>query len=211
MADVILYGAADRAHERAARLALEEKGVPYDLVDVPLGQWNEPAHLSRHPFGRIPVFEHRGFVLYETQAILRYVDAAFPGVPLQPTDPRQAARMNQIMGIVDSYVVPNVSYGICFQRLRAPLLGRVPDEAMIVAALPMARTCLDAIDALKGDNPFLAGGEISLADLMLAPHYFYFSITPEGRDVLGPHQRLRHWWQTMETRDSVRQTAPKLG
>src|ERR1700693_3677975 len=115
MADVILYGAAGRAHERAARLALEEKGVPYDLVDVPSGQWNEPSHLSRHPFGRIPVFEHGGFALYETQAILRYVDAAFPGAPLQPTDPRHAARMNQIIGIVDAYMFPDISVGISYQ------------------------------------------------------------------------------------------------
>jgi glutathione S-transferase len=211
MADVILYGAAGRAHERAARLTLEEKGVPYDLVDVPQDQWNEPPHLSRNPFGKIPALEHRRFALYETQAILRYVDTVFPGTPLQPTDPREAARMNQIMGIVDSYVVPNISYGICFQRLRAPLLGRVPDEAVIAGALPMARTCLDAIDKLKGDNPFMTGSQISLADLMLAPHYFYFSITPEGRDLLGPHERLRRWWQQMDSRDSIRKTQPKLG
>jgi hypothetical protein len=45
---------------------------------------------------------------------------------------------------------------------------------------------------------------------MLAPHYFYFSLTPEGRDLLGTHERLRRWWQAVETRESIRKTQPKL-
>ena len=56
----------------------------------------------------------------------------------------------------------------------------------------------------------MAGDAVSLADLMVAPHYYYFSLTPEGRDVLGPHEGLRRWWQAMETRESIRRTEPKL-
>jgi glutathione S-transferase len=50
--------------------------------------------MARHRFGKIPAFEHAGFRLYETGAITRYVDEAFPGPRLQPDDPRDRARMN---------------------------------------------------------------------------------------------------------------------
>src|ERR1700704_1757741 len=83
--------------------ALRSGGVPYTLNAIPLGAHLEPPHLARHPFGRVPVFDHDGFQLYETQAILRYVAMAFAGEPLEPARAREAARMNQLMGITDWY------------------------------------------------------------------------------------------------------------
>src|SRR2546430_7338943 len=79
------------------------------------GFWEEP-HLSRHPFAKIPAFEHDGFQLYETQAILRYIDEGFPVAPLQSTDLHQFSRMNQIMGIVDAYAWPSIAAGILVNR-----------------------------------------------------------------------------------------------
>ncbi len=210
MAETTLYGVHASPYVRSARLGLEEKGVAYDLVEFPISEMKQQPHLSRQPFGRIPAFEHKGFPLYETQAILRYVDAAFPGPALQRTEPCEAARMNQIMGIVDAYMFMDVSFGISYQRLMAPRHGKAPDEERVAASLPKAKLCMEAIDQLKGDNAYMAGNTLSLADLMVAPHYYYFSLTLEGRDILGPHERLRRWWQAMETRESIRRTEPKL-
>jgi glutathione S-transferase len=210
MAETILYGTPGSPYVRSAQLALEEKSATYEFAAVPFGTWGQMPHVERHPFGRVPAFEHQGFTLYETQAIMRYADAAFPGERLQPTDPRQAARMNQIIGVVDCYVFPNISIGISFQRLIAKKVGMTPDEAKVEASLPKARVCLDALDKLKGDNRYLAGNELSLADLMLAPHYYYLSLTAEGRDLLGPNEGLRRWWQEIEGRESIRKTQPKL-
>jgi len=89
----VLYGAAYSVYVRAVRLALAEKGVACRLVEVdvfaPGGP--PPEHLARHPFGKIPAFEHDGFRLYEAGAISRYVDEAFEGPPLQPARPRERA------------------------------------------------------------------------------------------------------------------------
>jgi glutathione S-transferase len=103
MAHPIVYGPAFSSYVWSARLALAEKGVTHELVDVPFGAHREEPHLSRQPFAKIPAFEHDGFVLYETQAIMRYVDERFAGTPLQPEDVHQWSRMNQIIGIVDAY------------------------------------------------------------------------------------------------------------
>ncbi|HXP77312.1 MAG TPA: glutathione S-transferase family protein [Stellaceae bacterium] len=211
MSETILYGTQGSPYVRSAQLALEEKGAVYDFSAVPFGTWGQMPHVARHPFGRVPAFEHQGFALYETQAIMRYADAVFPGPSLQPTDPRQAGRMNQIIGIVDCYVFPNISVGISFQRLIAKRVGMTADEAKVEASLPKARVCLEALDQILDGNRYLAGDALSLADLMLAPHYFWFALTAEGRDLLGPHEGLRRWWQAMETRESIKKTEPKLG
>ena len=100
----IVFGAPYSVYVRAVRLALEEKGVPYELVPVDIFAPGGPSpeHRERHPFGKIPALEHAGFRLYEAGATTRYVDEAFPGPRLQPEEPRSRARMNQIIGILDS-------------------------------------------------------------------------------------------------------------
>ena len=84
MADPILYGPAFSTYARSVRLALEEKGVPYVLeeIDIFSGANATPEYLARQPFGKVPALEHDGFRLYETGAILRYVDEAFDGPSL---------------------------------------------------------------------------------------------------------------------------------
>jgi len=81
MAHPIVYGPAFSTYVWSARLALAEKGVTHELIEVPLGAQREEPHLSRHPFAKVPAFEHDGFALYETQAIMRYVDERFAGAP----------------------------------------------------------------------------------------------------------------------------------
>jgi glutathione S-transferase len=206
----MLFGAAGSPCVRAARLALEEKGVPYEFMAINPGSLKEPENLARHPFGRMPSFEHDGFKLYETQAIMRYVDQAFPGPALQPAEPRRAARMNQIMGIVDWYVFPMASSAITFERLVAPrLLGRPADEARVAAAVPQARKCLGAIEALMDEGPYLTGAALSLADLMVLPHLEYLTHTAEGRSVLEPHARLSSWLARMTGRAAVARAIPR--
>lgn len=204
-----LYGSAGSPCVRAARLALEEKGVAYEFVAIdPMGL-KGPENLARHPFGRMPSFEQDGFTLYETQAIMRYVDQGFAGPALQPAEPRRAARMNQIMGIIDWYVIPNVSAAITFERLVAPrLLGRPTDEARVAAAVPHAQHCLRAIEELM-DGPYLTGASISLADLHAVPHLEYLTYTPEGRAALEPRERLRGWIARMRTRESLARAMPQ--
>jgi glutathione S-transferase len=94
MSDPVLFGAAYSVYVRTVRLALAERCVPYRLVEIDIFAPEGPPadYAARHPFNRIPAFEHDGFRLYETGAIARYVDEAFPGPSLVPDDVR--ARMH---------------------------------------------------------------------------------------------------------------------
>jgi glutathione S-transferase len=204
MTDFTVYGVPGSPYLRSALLGLEEKGAKYRFAAMQMGTNKTPEHLERHPFGRIPVLDHGDFRLYETQAILRYLDDIIPSPPLRPSDAEAKARMNQLVGINDCYFFPQVSVPISFQRIVVPMLGRTPDEAMIAAAKPNASNCVRAIEALMGDS-YLVGDEVSIADLMLAPHVFYFSITPEGRDIMQGG-KLQRWIERMQARAGMRST-----
>jgi glutathione S-transferase len=208
MARPLVYGVDGSPMVYSAKLGLEEKGVDYELVPLDMAEIKQPAHLARQPFGRVPVLEHDGFMLYETQAILRYVDEAFDGPPLQPADARARARMNQIMGIIDWHFFHSATE-LSFERLVAPLIGRPPDEALIERALPLARICLAELERLRGEGPYLAGSTLSLADLLLAPQYGYLIKTPEGPALTAPHPGLAAWWAFMAARPCLGRAAPR--
>jgi glutathione S-transferase len=210
--DPVVFGAAYSVYVRAVRLALAEKHVPYHLIEVDVfGQGGAPeAHLARHPFGRIPAFEHDGFHLYETGAITRYIDEAFSGPPLQPAHPQERARVNQALSILDSYCYRTLVWDIFVERVRAPLQGRSPDETRIAAALSRAETCLMALESLTGDGLWLAGGVLTLADLHAAPMFAYFTMAEEAGLLLSRYQRLRRWWEAMAQRPSMAATRSPL-
>jgi glutathione S-transferase len=213
MTEPILFGAAYSVYVRAARLALAEKRVPYRLVEVDIfaPEGPPPDYLQRHPFKRIPAFEHDGFRLYETGAITRYIDEAFAGPPLMPNTPRARARVNQIIGILDNYAYRPLIWDIFVERVRAPMQGRAADEAKIAAALPLAESCLRAIDALADpDGPSLAGGNVSLADLHAAPMFAYFCTATEGAELLSSQPHLARWWECMRNRPSMTATRSPL-
>lgn len=212
MAEPSVFGAAYSVYVRTVRLTLAEKGVGYRLVDVdvfaPGGP--PPDYLARHPFGRIPAFEHDGFRLYETGAITRYVDEAFAGPALQPSEPRDRARMNQVIGVLDNYAYRTLVWDIFVERVRAPTQGRRSDEARIAAALPKAGTCLDALADLMAEGPYLAGRHLTLADLHAAPMLVYLRMAEEGAAMLRKRPGLDAWLERADLRPSIRATRSPL-
>ena len=208
MARPIVYGPAISPYVWSARMALAEKGVAHDLVELTMKEMHEEPHLSRHPFGKVPAFENDGFTLYETQTILRYIDEAFPTAPLQPIELHPFSRMNQIMGIYDAYLAPALLGGVLFPRLVAPLLGQATDETKVAASLPRVRQCLGEIARLAGDQEFLAGEMLSLADLMVAPPLCYFKKFTEGCDQFSELPALAAWHNRMEERQGLKVTRP---
>jgi glutathione S-transferase len=192
---------------RAVLLALEEKAAPYELVPVTPGTLRAPQHLSRHPFGRVPVLEHGDFKLYETQAILRYLDRVLPEPALTPADPRRAALMDQAMNVNDWYLFQGAGGVIGFQRIVGPrLMGLTCDETALTAAVPKARTAFDELGRLLGAQPYFTGDTLTLADLMLAPQLDFLEHTPEWQPLTANHTNLRQWLARMQARSSMQAT-----
>lgn len=211
--NVNLFGLERSVYTRIVRLALEEKAIAYRLNEVEIfgPDGVPPDYLARHPFGRIPAIEHNGFQLYETSAITRYIDEAFPGVPLQPHEPAARARMNQVISLLDAYAYQPMIWGVFVERIVVPREGGVSNEQKIAQAVVAARVCLDALDAIVACKPFLLGAKITLADLHAFPILNYFSLTREGRDLIRIHAALDEWLRMMESRPSVRRTQGSFG
>ena len=201
MSEPILFGAAYSVYARIARLALIEKGVAFRFEEIDIFGEVPADYLARHPFKRIPAFEHDGFRLFETAAITRYVDEAFPGPALQPADPRGRARMAQVIGLVDQYFYWPAVRVIYVQRKEER-----GDEGAIAAARPQVETALDTLEQLVDGTPWLTGGEVSLADLQLAPAMDYFERTPEGSTMLPARPKLAAWWERVRQRPSMVET-----
>ena len=212
MAKPVLHGPGYSTYVRTARLALEEKGVDYDLNEINFIADGIPDdHLARHPFGKVPALSHGDFEVYETVAIARYIDEAFDGPALQPSDAAGRARMTQVSAILDSYTYPTAITGVFIQRAVMPMIGGETDKAAISAALPEAAKAMGVLNEMLGERDYLVGDGLTIADLHLVPIYDYFRQTPEGEGVLAETPALRRWWDTMSQRASVNATTPKLG
>ncbi|MBZ9917594.1 MULTISPECIES: glutathione S-transferase family protein [unclassified Mesorhizobium] len=204
MAKPVLYGADYSVYVRIARMALEEKGVDYELVpvDVFAAEGIPGWYFEHHPFGRIPAFEHDGFRLFEASAITRYVDEAFDGPPLQPNDPRGRARMNQIIGMLDAYGYRAMVWDVAVERLEKAS----PDEALIVSGLRQAGTVLQVLSSLRSPGPWLLGNQLTLADLHAAPIVGYFVKVAEGRKLLARFADIQDWWDCIAKQASFART-----
>jgi glutathione S-transferase len=200
----ILYGADYSVYVRIARMALEEKGVDYELVplDIFAAEGVPAWYLEHHPFGRIPAFEHDGFRLFETGAIARYVDEAFDGPALQPTDPRGHARMNQIIGMLDAYGYRSMVWDVAVERLEKA----EPDETLIANGLSQAETVLRVLTSLKASGPWLLGDQLTLADLHAAPVIGYFLKVAEGQKRVAQFAEIHAWWGGIAARVSFAKT-----
>ncbi len=200
---VELIGYQHSVYVRIVRAVLREKGVPFRHVEVdpfgPVPDW----YRALHPFGRVPVLRHGAFVVYETAAICRYVDAAFSGMRLVPTEARAAARMQQVIGIVDGYGYwPMVRQVFAHTVFRPRMEGETGDPAEVAAGLRAAAGVLGALEGLI-EGEWLAGEALSLADLHLGPMMGYFTAAPEGAAMLAGYPKLAVWWGRMNQRRSL--------
>jgi len=199
MSEAIVYGFPRSTFVNIVRLVLTHKDVAYRFEDL------EPVmgrskHLALHPFNRVPIFRHGDFTVYETRAIVGYIDEAFAGTRLTPPDPRAQARMNQWIGVVDSYVYPYMIYHVTHERLVFPELGIASDEKVVAHALPKVDTALEVVERELADGrDYLLGPDLTIADFYLLPSTFAFSLTEEGKAMYPKYPAFCRWRERMES------------
>jgi len=211
MSDMTLWGFDGSTYVRSVKMLLAEKGFT-DFTQVPLnvlaGEPKSPEHLQRHPFGKVPVLDHDGLRILETSAITRYLNDVLPGKSLIPGTPKDRARMDMIIGIIDSYGYGALLAGVCGYHLFPDFVGGKSDAAR-ANGIEKGRIVLKLAMDTKGTSPFIAG-DLSLADLYLAPIAFYLSLTPDKArlfDVPG----FADWWTRIQSLKSYQDTQPNLG
>ncbi len=204
MSDFVLHSVPGSPYGRQVLITLEEVGATYRFAPIAPGASQSPQYRQLHPFGKIPALTHGDFHLYETQAIIRYIDRVAGAGALTPADPKAAARMDQALNISDCYLFQGVGNVIGFQRIVGPiLLGLTTDEAAVAAAMPQAHTVFNELGRLLGDQRFFTGEAVSLADISLISQMDFLAATPEWRDLTGANPNLAKWLERMNARPSL--------
>lgn len=214
MADCKLASTMISSYGLVARVVLEEKGVDYERVIIDPAELKSATHLAEvHAFGKVPALYHGDFHLFETAAIIRYVDEAFDGPALQPGDVKDRANMQKWINITGQYIYPAVIGDLVMQRLapKIGVFGGVTDEAVVTAAVPVIAHQLDMIEqALCADAEYLAG-DFSLADIMVATMVQYIGMTPESGQLFGDRSAVSDWVKRVTARPSYDVAAYDLG
>ena len=204
---LVLHGFPASTYTRTARLAAEEKGLAYSVVDPAMGT---DGYQALHPFGKMPAMTHGDVHLFETFAIARYFDEAFDGPALQPADPAARAVMTQWVSAYIDYLYPTIVRGLIDPRLVFPQRGVPVDEETLKANLPAIDSQLAVVDGVLAAAPYLAGAEASLADLFLTPLVAYLPAMAEGQAALSKCPNINAWAERMSARQSFGATQPQL-
>ena len=211
MSDIVLWGFDGSTYVRTVKMVLAEKGVT-EYKQVPLnvlkGDPKTPEHRERHPFGKVPVLDHDGMRILETTAIARYLNDVLPGKSLIPSTPKDRARMDMVIGLIDFYGYGALIGGVAAYHLFPDFVGG-KNDAMRENGLENGRKVIELAMKTKGSSPFIAG-DLSLADLYLAPIAFYVSLTPD-KDALFNVPGFADWRTQMQALPSYKDTQPNLG
>jgi glutathione S-transferase len=207
--DLHLLGYRYSVYTRIVRMALIEMSLEASYAEVdPFAATPDPTLARYSPFDHVPVLRDGDFVLTETAAILRYLNAVGPGLSLVPTPAKPLARMAQVIGIVDAYAYRPMVRKVFSAAVFGPFEGRPVDPGLLAEGLKEARAPLRALDAIAAEGHQLDGNDITLADLHLAPMMAYFVMPDAGAEALRDHPALSRWWDAVADRPSLLQTDP---
>lgn len=206
MAEITFHSMPDSAYLWTAMHVADEKGVAYDVAPLQLGS---PEHLALNPFGKMPVFRHGDVVLYETLAIAHYIDRAFDGPALQPTNPAGQAHVLRWISIVNAYVFPTMNRFLK-ERLVRPAWGFASDHDFLTGAQAPLELQVRLIGESVRGGAYLTGPELTLADSFLLPHLLFFTRTPEGAALVSRTPAVGEWLARMLARPSYAGSAMKM-
>jgi len=188
--DIKLYGLEESVYTRIVRLVLVAKEIEFVEVHAdPFegGQLPEDYEF-RHPFKRIPAVEIDGVRLYETDAIVQYVDAITSPPSLIPNEALAAARMRQLMRIVDSYAYRPLVWGVY-----VPIWWR-DGQQPASETIADARHVLGVIEGFAMDAPAAAFAGNTLATFYLASVLAAADSVVAGTRLIDERPHLREWW-----------------
>lgn len=189
---------------RRVRIALTEKNIPAELVEVDMvaRAHRGPAYLALNPYGRVPTLEEDGFVLYESTAILEYLEATHPTPPLVPPDARGHALVSMHMKLCDLQLTRQTGM-IIFPKRFLPK-DRWDEKAMAQAKKEIEKH-LEILEPQLQGKQFLVGGRYSLVEVCYTPFVEFFSLME-----ITPPPAVAAWTARMLERPSAQATKPPL-
>ena len=196
---ITLYDAVPSSNSDRTKITLHEKGLAYDRVTLDLAKKDQKRteFLKLNPYGKVPVINDAGKILFESCIINEYLDEKYPNPPLMPADLGKRAKARLL-----------TDYGLArldgpYQKLRVEVTKdpKEQNQQVIDTAKSDLRKLLQRLEDALGDQPYLVG-DFSLADADLLPRFTRL----EGFGVLPDPSlpRLGQYLQRMKERPSVK-------
>jgi len=198
----ILNGVNASPFVRKVRVALAEKGVPYELNPVmPFGQTDE--YRKKSPLGKVPCYEDGDFVLPDSSCIIAYLERVHPKPALYPADPQQFGRALWYEEYADSKLVETIG-PVFFQRfVRKIVFKQEPDEEIVKQAIANAAPLFDYLEGEIGDRDVVVGNHFSIADIAIASPFVNFGHAGEQVDA-SRWPRLSAYLERIHSRPSFK-------
>ncbi|KAM6528912.1 hypothetical protein FALCPG4_009864 [Fusarium falciforme] len=205
-----LYGYGPSTCTRRVRTVLEEKGLEYELpaLDVLAGAHRTDEYAEEfHPFKKIPVLidTETGIKVYESRAIAHYIAVKYrdTGIDLSPpeSDLKAYAGFQQALSIELSYFDTNTTR-ITWEKVFKKVLNLGPaDEDVVKAKLEDLDKALQGYERILSKQKYLAGDNITLADLFHLP-YGDMSEPFGFGELLAKYPTTEKWWNGLKERES---------
>jgi len=201
-------------------LCLEEVGAEYELVPVDFlaGKQNDPQHVQRNPFGKIPAFQDGDLVLFESRAIAKYIlrkhktddlDLLKESSSSSSSIEEEAAMVDVWTEVEAQQYYPAIS-PVVFECIIFPVMrGTTANQEIVDGSLERLKRVLEVYEARLEKSRYLAGDSISFADLNHFPFTFYFMATPYA-SVFDGYPKVKAWWEGLMARPAVKKVCANM-
>jgi glutathione S-transferase len=196
-----IWGRNTSSNVQKAMWAIGEIGLPHQRIDIggPFGQNRDAPYLAMNPNGLVPTLEEEdGFLLWESNSVVRYLAAEHPASGLEPKDPKVRALASQWMDWQLSVFGPAIT-PVFWGLVRTPPEKR--DPAAIEAGKLKTIAAAKILDAQLGKTQFVAGDAFSYGDIPVGVlTYRYFKLVPERPRMTN----LERWYSAIADRKAFR-------
>ena len=185
-------------------MTAEELGMAYEYIELDFskGEHKSPEHLQRHPLGKVPVIEHRGQFIFESNVICKYLAAA-QQASLYPDN-------LSLRVIVDEWIDLMAHHtgrwlGTCYfqEYVRKVIFNQSPEQGALEEAKGFLETQLPVIDSHLSEKKYIAGDVYTVADIIA----FCFFQTHEKTSVeIDGFANISRWYADINQRPSVEAT-----
>lgn len=197
-----LYHHPRSTFARRVRIALLEKKIEHESIELDMAAraHKTPEYLALNPYGRVPTIDDDGFVLYESAAILQYLEATRPAPPLVPSDPKGRALVDMHLRLCDGQVGRHAGAILFPKRF-------LPKEKWDAPAMAQAKAEIEKhlaiVEATLGNRQYLVGEAFTVADITYLPFLHFLSVME-----IEPGPRTAAWRSRLLARPSALATVP---
>nr|ALS90321.1 glutathione S-transferase, N-terminal domain protein [uncultured bacterium] len=196
-----IWGRNTSSNVQKVMWAIGELQLAHERVDIggPFGKNRDPEYLAMNPNGLVPTMEEDGFILWESNAVVRYLANKFGHGTLEPRDPVTRARANQWMDWQLSVVGPAIYHAFWGLIRTAP---EKRDQAAIAKSQQQTTDAMRIFDAQLGRTAYAAGDVFSMGDIPIGiMAYRFWQLVPDHPEL--PH--LKRWYDEIARRPAFKE------